>query len=225
MARGFSNTAGMVGYAAAEIVKKRRELRVSICDKTAAFLAPTLWTSTLWPLFDTTLAKVSCETDLSYLSCIDFLDSEPFPVSQVQTAALAAEALSSCLQAALLEDSLGFAINHLPAVLYSLLALRIALEDHADLTRRCRLAFPYRRRRTVAAYPSSRGKGASSASSGAAASFAASCSSTGESLLAALGSKVELALRKIVDTYADMLPTYAFPPLYDKALGEFLDRQ
>ena len=223
MSKGFTNTAGVVGYAAAEIVKRRRELRENISDKTGAYLSPTLWTTTLWPLLDKILAKISCETDLSYLSCVDFLDSEPFPLSQVQTAAMAADALSACLQAALREDYLGFAIHHLPAVLYSLLALRIALEDHADLTRRCRLAFPYRRRRTVAAFPNSRGQGAAGSTSGSSTSFAESCSSTGVSLLAVLNSKVELALRKLVVTYADMLPTYSFPPLYAKALGEILD--
>ena len=130
----------------------------------------------------------------------DFLSLDPLPSATAQLGIHAIESVSIILQKALREDNTGIPQYHLAAVINSLLALDLILKEYASAIIRVRAVD--KKLRSQKRF--SRSVGLMSKE------------------LQALHKVTNEALTRIIKSYADLIVTYTFPPVYAKNLSERL---
>lgn len=182
-------------YTAISIARANVTARESF-NSCLPMIPESVWKNKLWPLWDwLNGSKAGVWRD---------------PVGRANSCAAldATDGLTHCLLAALSEDRRGCAIHVLPAVLCTLLALHLALKDHAEISRRFSILHPHAATKLNSfSYPKN---------------FDLECAVAPEVL--ALTVCIRESLSRLLRTYRDSLFSYSFPSIYAAALEEMVKK-
>ena len=145
------------------------------------------------------------------------MDFDPIPPLLVQTVVHAVECVSVLLVSALSLDPTGTAQHHLISVLYSLLALELALKGHSDTLNRC-LSSSCRNQKGIAsaALLNSFSRVHHTYMSPLGLTRRGTLLSAG---LAAIEIAVDEAITRLIKGYKDILVTFVFPQLYANSMS------
>lgn len=127
---------------AVEIVKAGKRIRKELLQWTVESI---VGRCASWILSQPFLRYVPFLNPLARWACgVHEVSVDPLPAGLTQAAQYAAEGLSLSLIAAAVEDAAGPSQHYIPAVLRSLMALEVALEEYNDVYRRYNALFPSR---------------------------------------------------------------------------------